>query len=465
MVYDSLSFLTGALIILFFFIRSVQWKRSHSRSVWQPLRHAAAVLRRRCLLFDQASPPLRLVTAVVIGAGPSGLAVSASLSERHIEHVVLERHLEPCAKWRKFPESFHINTPASVSHLHRNSPIPKAVHPFPSKQQFIDYIDVFARDKCARYLHLGEEVQRLRRLQPYVWLTQTASQQYLSNFVVLACGLASEPRIPHSINMGSLCQRRVFHTSEYGTPSAIGCSRDSRVLIVGAGTSASDALDDFVASGIFPSLSIRGKTVVVGDGNNGSRFRTYLLTAAIRWGPPFLWRLLAGLVIKSHDVRYGHLANLGISRPSNEELALMVRTCRHIPLFIDHKNRLTPLLSSGKVPVVPGLEGLHLKAACDGTKACRCEVEATFDDGSSAVYDYVILATGYAPPSLEFFDEASQLFWDWEKEQEMWLGVQARYHEGCFQVNMLPPQGSPELCGAVHLAETIANTIVDLIKD
>jgi putative flavoprotein involved in K+ transport len=60
---------------------------------------------------DGQMAPRTVMDAVVVGAGPAGLAVSAALSARGVEHAVLERS-RPGESWRTQRwDSFRLNTP------------------------------------------------------------------------------------------------------------------------------------------------------------------------------------------------------------------------------------------------------------------------------------------------------------------------------------------------------------------
>jgi putative flavoprotein involved in K+ transport len=53
----------------------------------------------------------RMIDSVVVGAGPAGLATSAALSERGVEHVVLERG-RAGSSWRTQRwDSLRLNNP------------------------------------------------------------------------------------------------------------------------------------------------------------------------------------------------------------------------------------------------------------------------------------------------------------------------------------------------------------------
>jgi putative flavoprotein involved in K+ transport len=58
-----------------------------------------------------------LIDCAVVGAGPAGLATSAALSARGVEHVVLERG-RVGESWRTQRwESFRLNTPGWMNQL------------------------------------------------------------------------------------------------------------------------------------------------------------------------------------------------------------------------------------------------------------------------------------------------------------------------------------------------------------
>jgi putative flavoprotein involved in K+ transport len=88
--------------------------------------------------------PIERVTAVVIGAGHTGLAVSRMLRERSIEHVVLERG-EVANSWaRERWDSLRLLTPSSQSRLpdyRYEGPDPDG---FMTMSEVIDFIGRFA---------------------------------------------------------------------------------------------------------------------------------------------------------------------------------------------------------------------------------------------------------------------------------------------------------------------------------
>jgi cation diffusion facilitator CzcD-associated flavoprotein CzcO len=56
--------------------------------------------------------------AIVIGAGPAGLAVARELQHQHgIAALVLDRAATPAISWRRRYDNFRLNTNGYLSHL------------------------------------------------------------------------------------------------------------------------------------------------------------------------------------------------------------------------------------------------------------------------------------------------------------------------------------------------------------
>ncbi|HKH92228.1 MAG TPA: NAD(P)-binding domain-containing protein, partial [Gemmatimonadaceae bacterium] len=76
---------------------------------------------------------------VVVGAGPAGLATSAELRRRNIEHMVLERGDTVGHSWANLYDSLTLHTGKHLSALPR-MPFDRRVPLFPSRRDFVDYL-------------------------------------------------------------------------------------------------------------------------------------------------------------------------------------------------------------------------------------------------------------------------------------------------------------------------------------
>ena len=77
-----------------------------------------------------------MLDCAVVGAGPAGLAMSATLAVRGVDHVVLEKG-RPGETWRgQRWESFRLNTPEWMNQLLHGA-VPGILFGFPSDAEAI----------------------------------------------------------------------------------------------------------------------------------------------------------------------------------------------------------------------------------------------------------------------------------------------------------------------------------------
>ena len=100
--------------------------------------------------------------AVVIGAGPSGLAVARELEHQHgINTLVIEKAAAPAISWRTRYDNFRLNTNGFLSHL-PGQRIPVTAGRWPTKEDMVRYFDDYVRRQNIT-LQLGCEVNRIDR--------------------------------------------------------------------------------------------------------------------------------------------------------------------------------------------------------------------------------------------------------------------------------------------------------------
>ena len=78
-------------------------------------------------------------SVVVVGGGPAGLATSAELRRRGVEHVVLERGDTVGYSWANLYDSMTLHTGKHLSHLPRMA-FGRHVPLFPSRRDFVEYL-------------------------------------------------------------------------------------------------------------------------------------------------------------------------------------------------------------------------------------------------------------------------------------------------------------------------------------
>ncbi|MDT5223321.1 MAG: putative flavoprotein involved in transport [Mycobacterium sp.] len=172
--------------------------------------------------------------AIVIGAGPAGLAVARELDHRHgIRALVLERAAAPAISWRRRYDNFRLNTTGFLSHL-PGQRIPFSAGRWPTKEDMVRYFDHYvARQNIA--LTLGCEVQRIDRAGG-LWRLDTSSGEIQTPAIVLATGNYGAPTVPAWPGLTEF-NGEIVHSGDFINAWPY---RGRDVLVVGAGNSAAD---------------------------------------------------------------------------------------------------------------------------------------------------------------------------------------------------------------------------------
>jgi cation diffusion facilitator CzcD-associated flavoprotein CzcO len=181
--------------------------------------------------------------AVVIGAGPAGLAVARQLDYQHgIKALVVDRAAAPAISWRRRYDNFRLNTTGFLSHL-PGQRIPLNAGRWPTKEDMVRYFDHYvARQNIA--IMLGCEVHRVDRVGG-VWRLATSSGEIRTPAIVLATGNYSAPTIPAWPGL-SRFSGEIVHSGDFTNAWPY---RGRDVLVVGAGNSAADIAVQLVYDG------------------------------------------------------------------------------------------------------------------------------------------------------------------------------------------------------------------------
>ena len=133
-------------------------------------------------------------TTVVIGAGHSGLAMSRCLSERSIDHVVLERH-GVANSWRTERwDSLRLLTPNWQCRLPGYSYDGADPDGFMTMPEVVDFITDYAT-LIAAPVQSGTMVSSVRRTNDH-YRVATNQGEWKCETVVVATGAFNVPRVP-----------------------------------------------------------------------------------------------------------------------------------------------------------------------------------------------------------------------------------------------------------------------------
>lgn len=219
-------------------------------------------------------------TVVIIGAGHNGLAMSRRLSERSIDHVVIERG-EVANSWRTERwDSLRLLTPNWLTRLPGRAYDGPDPDGYASAAEVATFVDGYAAQLSAP-VHTGTTVTALRASGEDYEVTTDRGRWHCAA-VVIASGACNRPALP--LVAADVPPDIAVHTpSSYRRPSDL---EPGRVLVVGASATGVQLADEIHRSGRPVTLSV---------GEHVRLPRTY------RGRDIFWWTDRAGILDERHE--------------------------------------------------------------------------------------------------------------------------------------------------------------------
>ncbi|WP_214403473.1 NAD(P)-binding domain-containing protein [Pseudonocardia lacus] len=229
---------------------------------------------------------MRYATTVVIGAGHCGLAVSRCLTERSIDHVVLERG-EVADSWRtRRWDSLRLLTPNWMTRLPGFAYRGDDPDGFLAASEVARLIGDYAEDSAAPVL-TGTAVTSVRS-GPRGYLVDTDGGSWHARTVVIATGAATVATVPARLVEQVPAAITTTTAADYRSPDRLPAGA---VLVVGASASGIQIADEIRRS---------GRPVTLAAGEHVRMPRTYR-------GRDILWWMDASGLL---DERYDEVPDL-----------------------------------------------------------------------------------------------------------------------------------------------------------
>ncbi|KAL3507439.1 hypothetical protein ACH5RR_032821 [Cinchona calisaya] len=313
---------------------------------------------------------------VIVGGGPSGLAVAAGLQQQGVPFIILERTNCIASLWQnRTYDRLKLHLPKQFCEL-PYFPFPKDFPEYPTKNQFIEYLESYAKHFKINP-RFNESVQSAKydekcgswRIKTVV-TTDNSEVEYICSWLVAATGENAEKMVPNFDGLQEF-SGQVMHACDYKSGKAY---EGKRVLVVGCGNSGMEVSLDLCNYNAFPWMVTRSSVHVLPREILGkSTFE--LAVSLMKWLP--IW-LVDKLLITTTKLLLGNLEKYGIKRPSKGPLVLKNTIGKTPVLDIGTLEKIR----SGKIKIVPGIK-----------KFSRNGVE--LENGEFLEIDSVILATGY----------------------------------------------------------------------
>lgn len=186
---------------------------------------------------------MKRTDTVIIGGGQAGLAMSRSLADRGIDHVVLERG-DVGQRWRSERwDSLRLLTPRWQSRLPGAARPPGDADGFMSRSEVVDFLAAYARSFAAP-VQTGVTVDAVRR-DDAGFRVETSAGIWLAPNVVLATGYCDRPYVPR-LAAGLAPGIAQVVPSRYRNPAQL---RAGGVLVVGASSTGIQLASEIARSG------------------------------------------------------------------------------------------------------------------------------------------------------------------------------------------------------------------------
>lgn len=189
-------------------------------------------------------------TTVVIGAGQSGLAMSRRLTERSIDHVVLERG-EVAHSWAKERwDSLRLLTPNWQNHLPGQPYAGDDPDGFLSAREVAEFLADYAKTIAAP-VHSGTTVLRVCATDDGYEVT-TDHGTWSCETLVIASGACNLGNVP-AVGAGLASSIASMTARDYRSPDQLD---DGAVLVVGASATGVQIADEIAQSGRRVTISV-----------------------------------------------------------------------------------------------------------------------------------------------------------------------------------------------------------------
>ncbi|KAL8479762.1 hypothetical protein ACS0TY_026628 [Phlomoides rotata] len=313
---------------------------------------------------------------VIVGAGPSGLAVAAGLRKQGVPFVILERASCIASLWKnRTYDRLNLHLPKQFCELPYIS-FPVNFPEYLSKHQFINYLESYANHfeinprfdewvKCAKY----EETCGLWRVKSLV--SDGSTIEYMCRWVVVASGENAEKVVPELEGLHDF-SGKVMHVCDYKSGEEF---KGKRVLVVGCGNSGMEVSLDLCLHHALPSMVVRSPVHVLPREILGKS--TFELGVwMMKWMP--IWAV-DRVIVGAARLILGNIEKYGVKRPSKG------------PLEVKKREGKTPVLDIGTLARIRTGE---IKVVCGVKRFLQGGVELI--NGDLFGIDSLILATGYS---------------------------------------------------------------------
>ena len=339
---------------------------------------------------------MAIIENLIIGAGPSGLAVAVRLRKLGIPFEILEKTDKAGIAWRNHYDRLHLHTDKKYSALPHLA-FPADYPMFISRNQYIAYIDQYCEHFKIKPI-FNQHVISVSKKGEY-WEIKTNDRIYEARNVLIATGYNRVPKIP-ILNGKEVFKGEILHSEKYKNGRLF---KGKNVLVMGYGNSGAEIALDLYESGANAFVSIRNPVNIIKREFKG--FSTQSLAIfCIRLGNTvydFVGLQFKKLLLKAVEgtgIPISPLAPSEQLRVQGKVAVIDVGTLAQI--------------KAGNIKVMPDIQ--ELKA-----------YEVVFVNGEKLPIDVLVMATGYHARLEDIVPDVSTLLNERGYPKAMWFEEEA----------------------------------------
>ncbi|XP_062143310.1 probable indole-3-pyruvate monooxygenase YUCCA10 [Alnus glutinosa] len=311
--------------------------------------------------------------AIIVGAGPSGLATAACLSRQSTPYIILEREDCFASLWKKYAyDRLQLHLGKQFCEL-PHMPFPLSFPKYVPKTLFIQYLDDYVSHFKISPLHrrTAESAEYNEVSKRWHVKARNASsgevEEYFGRFLVVATGEATDPYTPEIEGLDTF-SGEVLHSTQFKSGKQFS---NKKVLVVGSGNSGMEIALDLVNHGAkYTSIIVRSPVHIV------SREMVYLALILLK-------RIEVGMVdsllVMLSKLVFGDLSKYGIRRPSEGPFYMKVKYGKYPVIDVGAYKKI----KSGEIQVLPA------EIASVSGK------DVLFEDGKARSFDTIVFCTGF----------------------------------------------------------------------
>ncbi|KAB2069961.1 hypothetical protein ES319_A08G126100v1 [Gossypium barbadense] len=308
---------------------------------------------------------------IIVGAGPSGLAMAACLNHHSIPYIILEREDCIASLWKKYAyDRLHLHLDKQFCVL-PHMPFPDSYPRFVSRQQFVSYLDDYvSRFKISPLYRRTVESAEFDG-ETGKWIVKARNlgsgevEELEGRFLVVASGETSDPFTPVIEGLNTF-PGDVLHSTRFRNGKAF---QNQKVLVVGSGNSGMEIAFDLANHGAQTSLVVRSPVHIL------SRDMIYLGLILVKY---IRVNLVDSLMVMLSKLVYGDLSKYGIYRPNEG------------PFFMKAAYGKYPITDIGTCKKIKSQEIRVLPSIC----SIRGN-EVVFENGTTHPFDTIVFCTGF----------------------------------------------------------------------